>query len=198
MDAEDVLVEASQSGAHFVHGKRVGGEVDEARVLGKGKESSSRVETDVSCPAAEIGRRSSCEIVMDSSKVEVPAVASISCLHECILEECSPLGAEDVVLEVVVDRIVASFGVESLQEVEVLPHFSECFMVVLIHRSSVDAEVASDLIEVVARGCQRHLPADSVSSEGGHRDLVLVHEPRHVICITSIILATSSQPNSSE
>lgn len=123
--------------------------MDEARVFSKCEESSSGVETDVGGPAAEIRRCSFGEIMMHSSKVEVPTVSSIS-FHKRILEQRSPLGTENVVLEIVVDGIVASFDVESLQKVEILPNFSKGLVIVLIHWSSVDPEVTSHLIEVVA------------------------------------------------
>lgn len=168
--------------------------MNKTRVLCECKESSSGVKTDVRGPAAEIGRRSPGEIVVHCSKVEIPTVSSI-CLHQRILEQGSPLGTENVVLEVLVDCVVASFDVESLQEVEILPHFCESFMVILVHWSSIDAEVTSDLIEVIARGSKRHFSSDPVSSKSSHRDLVLIHESRYIICIQSILLATSSHPN---
>lgn len=167
MNAEDVLVETRQFRADFVHRKSVGGQVDETGVLCEGKEGSSGIEAYVGGPAAEIRRRSLGEIMVDSCKVEVPAVASLS-LHKGILKESPPLGAKDIVLEIVVDGIVASFDVESLQKIEILPHFSKGFVVVLIHWSSVDSEVASDLIKMVAGGCEGHLASDSVASQSGH------------------------------
>ncbi len=68
------------------------------------------------------------------------------------MEEGSPLGAENILLEIGTDGIESSLDVEVIQEVEVSPDFSHTFVVVLIHGGGVDAEVASDLIEVIA-GC---------------------------------------------
>lgn len=149
LDGEDILVETVQSGTDLVHGKGVGGEVDKAGVLGKGEEGTSRVETNIGSPVAQIGRGVSGQVVMHGIEVEVPSVSTIT-LHQGVLEEGPPFGTENVLLEIGTDGIEATLDVESLEEVEISSQLSHALVVVLIHRGGVDAEVASHLVEVVA------------------------------------------------
>lgn len=133
---------------------------------------------------------------MDCIEVEIPSIPSIS-LHQGVLEDRSPLGAEDVVLKFCADSVESSFGVELLQEVEIFPQFSKGLVVVLVHGSGVDPKIAGDLIEVIAGSGKSNLTSNSMSSQSSHRDLVFIHKPRDIVCITQSILATSSHPNSS-
>lgn len=181
LNTVDVLVEAGQFGANSVHGESIGGKVDKAWVFWEGKEGSSRIESNVLGPAGEIGRIGLGEVVIDGIEVEVPSIASVCRFDEGIEEEWSPLGAQDVVLEVKVDGVVASLDIQSLEVVEILPDFSVGLVVVLIHGGSVESEVACNFIEVVACSCESYFSSNSVSSESGHGDPVLVHEPGDII-----------------
>ena len=138
------------------------------------------------------------QVVVDGIEVESPCITAISALDELILEEGSPFGTEDVLFEVASDGAESSFDAEFLEVVEISSEFSETFVVELVHGSAVDAEVASHLVEVVACSSKRHLSSQTVTAQSGHRDLVLVHEPRNVVLIDTTLLATSSHPNSSE
>ena len=185
-----------QSRADLIHGESVGGQMHESRVLRECEKRPSWIETDVGRPTAEVGRVCLRKVVVDCIEVEIPSIPSI-CLHQRILEDRSPLGAEDVVLQLCADSIESSFGVEGLQEVEIFPQLSKGLVVVLVHGSGVDPKIASDLIEVIAGSGKCNLTSDSVSSQSCHRDLMFVHESSDIVCINQSILATSSHPNSS-
>lgn len=115
-------------------------------------------------------------------EVEIPSIASI-CLNKRILEDRSPLGAENVVLQFCADSVEPSFGVELLQEVEIFPQFSKGLVVVLVHWSGVDAEITGDFIKVIAGSGKCNLSSDSMSSQSCHRNLVFVHESSNIVCI---------------
>ena len=119
----------------------------------------------------------------DGAKIEVPCIASISRFHEIVLEDAPPLGAENVVLELMTDGGEASLGVQAGEEVEICPQFGEGLVVVLIHWRTIDCEVSCDLVEVIACCCERYLCSQAVSCEGGHGDLMVVHEASHVIFV---------------
>jgi hypothetical protein len=180
LDGEDILVEAEKAGADLVHGEGVSGEVDEAGVFGEGEEGASGVEPDIGGPVGQVARGVPGEVVVDGIEVEAPSVSAVA-LHQCVLEEGSPFGTEDVLLEVGTDGIEAAFDVESLEEVEISSQFGHALVVVLIHGGGVDAEVACHLIEVVARGSEGYLGSQPVASESGHRDPLLVHEASDIV-----------------
>lgn len=181
LNAVDVLVEACQFGADSVHRESIGGKVDKAWVFWEGKEWSSGVESNVLGPAGEIGRIGLGEVVIDGIEVEIPSIASVCRFNEGIEEEGSPLGAEDVIFEVKVDGVVPSLHIQSLEVLQIFPDFSVGLVVVLVHGGGVESEVACNFIEVVACSCECYFSSNAVSSEGGHGDLVLVHEPGDII-----------------
>lgn len=67
-------------------------------------------------------------------------------------------------------------------------------VVVLIHGGGVEADVASDVVEVVAGSGEGDLGSQSMASESSHRDLVFVHETGNVVWVRVDVLAMSSQP----
>ena len=136
------------------------------------------------------------QVVVDCVEIEIPAVARIA-LHQRVLEQCPPFGTEDVLLEILGDGIEAPLDVDSLQVVEIPPNLSNALMVVLIGGCGIDPEVSGHLIEVVACGCQCHLPSQAVPTHGGHRDASFVHEPCHIVCMESLLLATYYHPKES-
>ncbi len=52
--------------------------MNEAGVFGKGKDSTTGVETNIGGPVAQIGRVMLGEVVVNSFEVEVPSISTIS------------------------------------------------------------------------------------------------------------------------
>lgn len=97
MDAEDILVQSVQSRTGLIHRESVGGQMHESGVLSECEKRPSWVEADVGRPAAEIRRVGLGKVVVNRIEVEIPSISSV-CLHKGVLEDRSPLGAEDIVL----------------------------------------------------------------------------------------------------
>jgi len=154
----------------------------ETGVLREGEERTTGVKTDVDGPVAQIRGVVPAQIVMHCAEIETPAVPRIP-LHQIILENSAPLGTQDVLLEIVSDRIEASIDAEPLQEIEISPNLSNALVVILVHRSGINSEISSHLVEVVARGSERHLASQTVPAQCRHRDLSLVHKSRHIVSI---------------
>ena len=149
-------------------------------VLREGEERATGVKTDIDGPVAQIGRVLSGQIVMHCVEIEIPTVTRIP-LDQIILENGAPLRTEDVLLEIVSDRIEASIDVEPLQKIEISPNLSNALVVILVHRSGINPEISSHLVEVVACGSEGHLASQTVPAQCRHRDLSLVHKSCHIV-----------------
>lgn len=55
------------------------------------------------------------------------------------------------------------------------------FVVLMVQWASFQVDDASAPVQVVDGGGQSDLGSESVASEGGHGQLLLVHEPHHVV-----------------
>lgn len=88
-------------------------------------------------------------------------------------------------------------GAKIFESMSASSEVSECVVIELIHGTAVQSEIAGDVLVVVAGSSQGNFGSNTVSSQGSHTDLVLIHEPGDVVCIVLFILAQSSHPNSS-
>lgn len=163
MDAENVLIETLQARANGVHGQCVGTQVHIVGVIGEGEHGSAGVESDAGVPVGEVGGGLLGEVVADGIEVEVPLVAMVS-LDEAVEEESPEFGADDCVLEGVDDGGVGAVDVEAAEKVKALAELSEGFVVELVHGGGVQAEVAGDMVVVVASSSKGDLASNSVSS----------------------------------
>lgn len=134
---------------------------------------------------------------MDCLVVKVPLVALIT-LDQTTEEASSPVGTGDFVLEQVDDGWVRTLGVEIFQSAGAVSQISEGLVIELVHGGAVQAEIASHVLVMVAGSSQGNLGTNTVTSQSGHTNLMLVHKSGNVICgISKFLLAHSSHPKSS-
>jgi len=65
--------------------------------------------------------------------------------------------------------------------IHVLVQFLVCFVVPVVKRTTFKLNNTSESVHVADGGCCGDLSTEAVAADGGHGDLVLVHEPDNVI-----------------
>ena len=180
LNTEDVFIETLKARADGVHGECVSAEVDEGRVVGEGEHGSSWVESDRGVPGREVGGRFFGEVAVNGLIVEVPLISVLS-LDHVVEEDVPPLGADDGLSQFIGDDWVSPVYVEIVEKTEAVCYFLEGAVVVLVHWSGVEAEVACHVLVVVAGSCQGHLSSDTVASKSSHRNFLLVHEAGDIV-----------------
>ncbi len=120
------------------------------------------------------------QILSHSLHVEIPSVWAFS-LGQVALEQASPFGALNLLLQISNNWWESSVKVEILNWFDVSTNFSCSFEVVLIHGAWSDTEVTSGLVQVVAGGSKGNFSSQTMSTESGHRNLMFIHESCDII-----------------
>lgn len=180
-NSEDVFVVPLSFRGSSMHWKSVSGHMNPSRVFWEGPHSSSTPQTEVCVPVGEVRSGVVVQIVEQSLAVEVPVVLSWRRHREILLEDFSPLGIGDQVVEIVGDGSLGSVQVESRDGIQISSNFSEAFVVGVVDGGIIQPNEPSESIAMIASSSQGHLRAQSMSTDRSSTQLVLIHEYNHIV-----------------
>ena len=108
-------------------------------------------------------------------------IDTITFFLEVLNEDIGPLLASDVVSQVSDSFAVFPSKIDTVGRIHMIMQFLVGFVVLVVEWPSLQVDDSSAPIQVVDGGSQGYLGSESVTSEGSHSQLLLVHEPHHII-----------------